>query len=90
MGHVDLNSLRRRLTDAYSADNPTAQLVIAELGYKLFPDDAWWATQYGSACFAVGRDSDSEHALLKAHPKRDKNRERVEWLLGKVYQHQAL
>ncbi|MDP9174856.1 MAG: tetratricopeptide repeat protein [Planctomycetota bacterium] len=89
MDTFEFNSLNLRLMHAYKTEYPTAELWIAELGYRLFPDDAWWATQYGAAAFNVGLDLYAERALLHAHPKRDKNRERVEWILGQVYQHQG-
>jgi tetratricopeptide (TPR) repeat protein len=84
-----LDSLRIRLVEAMRTSNPMAGLVIAEYGYRLYADDAWWATQYGCALSRIGRDSEAERILLAAHPKRDRNRERVEWTLGDVCAHQG-
>jgi tetratricopeptide (TPR) repeat protein len=84
-----LDSLRIRLVEAMRTSNPTAELTIGEFGYRLYPNDPWWATQYGRALAQIGRDSDAERILLAAHPKRAKNREHVEWTLGKVCAHQG-
>ncbi len=86
---VDIKDLRKRLVHAHDSQYPSVQMVVAQFGYRLFPNDPWWATQYGYAMSVIGRDAEAERALLAAHPHRDKNRERVEWLLGEVYQHQG-
>jgi tetratricopeptide (TPR) repeat protein len=85
----DLENIQTRLTEAYKTDLPTEQLVVAEIGFRLLPDDAWWATQYGFALLQVGRATEAEKALRFAHPRRADNRERVEWLLGDACAHQG-